>query len=590
MSLIRRVAPLFICAFLLSCPFAFAEKPQPLSALAQMPVREVTAFKDGHAFVMHEGRMPTDENGNVVMDYLPTPVLGTFWPYSADKDAKLGAVVASQHKVVVPHSALNVREFVEANPGAQVVVTELRNPGGQNASTVTYDAQIVGIPVRSSEELEKNAPPNSGEKLPEYGDCVLLKTALGVSTVPLSQIQYVTFKGNYESKMSREEFRNLLTLKLDWSKGSSAKTADVGMVYLQNGIRWIPEYKLNIDGSGNSRLKLEATLVNDLTDLKDVTVHLVVGVPNFAFKDSVDPISLQGTLAQVAERMPGSRFGLNLSNAIMSQSMNMQEEGRAEADASSPAVSGSEKNEDLFVFTVQHVTLRKGQRMVLPVYESDMKYRDVYTLSLPFSPPPEIVQHFNSGQQGEIEKLLRAPKFVHKVRLNNKSDYPLTTAPVLMSKNDKVLSQGMMTYTAIGATTDVAITTAVDLKIKKEDKETQRVPNAANWQGDQFGRVDLAGTIHTSNYGTEPADIEVIRYVLGKTGTADHDGKSQMVNVFEDYDFLPDASVQHPVWWSWYSWPNWWSRFNGVGKITWHQVLKPKESLDLGYTWSYFWR
>ena len=61
-----------------------AESPTPLKALVRMPVQEVTVFKDGHAFVLHAGKMPVDENGNVVMDYLPCPVIGTFWPYSAD--------------------------------------------------------------------------------------------------------------------------------------------------------------------------------------------------------------------------------------------------------------------------------------------------------------------------------------------------------------------------------------------------------------------------------------------------------------------------------------------------------------------------
>ena len=66
-----------------------ADAPTPFKSLAKMPVKEVTVFKDGHAFVLHEGKMPTDAAGNVVMDYLPAPVLGTFWPYSAEKSAKL---------------------------------------------------------------------------------------------------------------------------------------------------------------------------------------------------------------------------------------------------------------------------------------------------------------------------------------------------------------------------------------------------------------------------------------------------------------------------------------------------------------------
>ena len=66
-----------------------------------MPVKEVTVFKDGHALMLHEGRMPVEGSGDVLMDYLPAPALGTFWPYSADKDAKLSAVLAGQRKVLV---------------------------------------------------------------------------------------------------------------------------------------------------------------------------------------------------------------------------------------------------------------------------------------------------------------------------------------------------------------------------------------------------------------------------------------------------------------------------------------------------------
>ncbi len=591
LNLRRLVSPsvvFFVVLSLLNSPRALAEKAQPLSALAQMPVKEVTVFKDGHAFIFHQGKMQTDADGNVVMDYLPTPVLGTFWSYSADKDAKLTSIVASQHKVLVPRTAIHVQEFIRANPGAQVEVTELRNAGGNNANTITYDAQIIGVPVRSSEELEATSPPNTGEKLPEYGDCVLLKTAAGVATVPVGNIQYVAFKGNYDPKLSCEEFRNLLSLKLNWSK-TPAKAAEIGMVYLQNGIRWIPEYKVNIDGSGNARVSLQATLLNDVVDLKDVDCHLVVGVPTFSFKDQVDPISLQETLVAVAQHMRPTDY--QLSNAIMTQTANYRSAGGSFSEAAAqPSVSGTEKNEDLFVFTVKHVTLRKGQRMVIPVYEAELKYKDVYSLTLPFSPPPDIVQHFNQNQQSEVDRLLRAPKFMHKIRMTNKSEYPLTTAPALLMKNNKVLAQGMTTYTAIGGVSDLSLTTAVDLKVKKSDKEVLRTPNAVTWQGDQYGRVDLNGTISATNFGGTPAEIEVIRYVLGKTGKADHEGKSEMVNIFEDYDFLPEGGSFYPVWWHWYSWPNWWSRFNGVGKITWHQTLGAKETLDLNYSWSYFWR
>ena len=43
-----------------------AEPATPLAALVSLPVKEVTVFKDGHAFVVHGGSMPTDASGNVV--------------------------------------------------------------------------------------------------------------------------------------------------------------------------------------------------------------------------------------------------------------------------------------------------------------------------------------------------------------------------------------------------------------------------------------------------------------------------------------------------------------------------------------------
>jgi hypothetical protein len=48
--------------------------------------------------------------------------------------------------------------------------------------------------------------------------------------------------------------------------------------------------------------------------------------------------------------------------------------------------------------------------------------------------------------------------------------------------------------------------------------------------------------------------------------------------------------TQFPQWWSWYNWPSWWRHFNGVGKVTWTVKLEPGKSVDLKYTWHYYWR
>lgn len=570
---------------------AFGGKAAPLRALTRMPVKEITIFKDGHAFVLHEGRMPTDGSGSVVMDYLPTPVLGTFWPYSASADVKLTATVAGRRKVSVERTALSLRELLEANVGAEVLITE--KPAGEKVAVTTYPATILALPTRSGEELEATAPPNSGEKLPQAGSIILLKTAGGTRAVDISRIQDVTFKGKHKPRIAQEEFRNLLTLKLNWGKAKPAKAAEVGMFYLQKGVRWIPHYKVTIDGKGNARIRLQATLINELTDLSDVTAHLVVGVPTFAFEELVDPISLQQTFARLSQHFRrDSRGAYALRSAIMSQVAMAQrapERGRGAPPVSlGPEIGASERSEDLFIYTVEHITLKKGQRMVLPVAEFTLRYKDVYTLDVRYTPPPEVWRNFDSRQRAELARLVRAPVVQHKIRMTNKSKYPLTTAPALILRGERVLAQGLLKYTAIGGDTDLTITTAVDVNVKKTDKETKRTPNAVRWQGYDYGRIDLAGEIKLTNHRDHDIALEVTRHVLGNVDKAGQDGKIEMVNVFEDASFI--SGTGRPLWWSWHNWPYWWHHFNGVGRIRWELTLKAGKSAALSYTWHYYWR
>jgi len=60
------------------------------------------------------------------------------------------------------------------------------------------------------------------------------------------------------------------------------------------------------------------------------------------------------------------------------------------------------------------------------------------------------------------------------------------------------------------------------------------------------------------------------------------------INSFEDGRYM--AAGNSPSWWGWYSWPSWWHQLNGVGRITWKIDLAAGKSVDLGYTWHYFWR
>ena len=519
----------FICVALCTALLAVAARA---AEPAKLPVREVTVFKDGYAFVVREGNLPVSASGTATLDELPVPVLGTFWAYSADKGTTVRAVTAKRVDRQTVRDAISVRELLAANTGASVVVRE----GG--AAAQTYTAKVLSV---------------RGENL------VLLQTETGVRIVQLAAIAEVTLTGDPKLTVAGMETRPQLSLALGGA--TAGGTANLGVMYLQQGLRWIPGYKVVLDDkTSTAKVSLQATLVNDLTDMNDVTANLVVGVPKWDFAGEIDPIALQETAAKLSQYMDPS-IDNRFTNAIASQSRGVYNSADQSSETQAPTVTGSESKEDLFVFTVRSVNLKRGERMVLPVAEFSLSYTDVYKLELAPTPPRDWQQAYQSGNapqlSAELASLLSAPKVRHYLRFKNTSPFPLTTAPALLMSGDRVLSQGTMTYTAKGAQTDLPLSTASNISLTRTDKETGRVPNVKRWNSYSFEQVDLAGTITLTKYGAKPATLEVTRYVLGTVTQVSAGGTADTLDLFGGSDTIPG-------WWNSYNLPNELGRFNGL--------------------------
>lgn len=595
---------LLLCGAAALCAPEGTDPAGAAGRLAKMPVKEITVFKDGHAFVLHAGRMPVDAKGDVRLDYLPVPVLGTYWPYSADRNVRLRGVTASPRTVRVEKTALDLAQLLEANPGAAVLV---RETNGRR-----YPAQVVGVPKRSEEKpaarLGSTEPPEASYPYPPGvenapgSETVLLKTPEGVQALPLRRVEVVTFRGDFRRAVPVQEARNQLTLHLEWPAGAAPpRDANVGMVYLQKGVRWIPNYRVSIDGHGNAVVKLQATLLNQLVDLEKVTANLVIGVPSFLFKETPDPISLQEAFPELSRFFhPDSATGYAFSNAVMSQGGfgvggfgggglgggfgGRAARWRAERASAPENEVESEQNEDLYVFTLKGISLKKGESAVLPVAEYPMKYRDVYTLNVPLAPPKELQQNLTPEQALEMARLLRTPRAEHRIRLTNLGPHPLTTAPALVVNGDRVLAQSLMTYAPAGTDTDLKLTTAGNIQAKRSDTETQRTPNALIWQKETYGKSDLAGALSVENRGREPVDLEATRWVPGLVDHVDQGGIAERVSLLDgdDTEALPPGARG--------SWSGWWSALNGIARISWKVRLEPGKSTELRYAWHYFWR
>ncbi len=565
------IAQAFQVALLAGCSLPASSPPAqgPSPRTGDLAVREVSVFKDGHAFVLREGTPTPDAQGRIVLDRLPEPVLGTFWPYA--EGAELVSVTAARERVASEETALDLKQLLRANAGKEVALFDV---GGER-----IEGRLVGLTRREADEVERLEPSGGRPRLPVEGSLVLVATTTGTRALPIERVRDVEIQGELAARVRGEVLEERLTLRLEGANGPTR----VGVAYVQRGLRWIPAYRIELDGAGRAAVRLEATLVNDLIDLEDATVHLVIGAPRFEFAGQVDPIALREVAVELAAGVQaGDRFR-SLSNAMMTQAAlsYVQEDPAASA---APEVGGGESNEDLFVFSVRHVTLGRGERMVLPLWVGELPYRDVHVLEVPFAPPPEIRQQFAGHEATELERMLAAPKVIHTLRITNGSSAPLTTAPALVLSRGQVLAQGLVTYTPVGAATDVAINPAVDVRLEITEEQVGQIPDAMKWHGDSYARTDIAGSIVLTNSKREAIEVEVERRVLGLVDEAGQEGVAQQDGLSElAWDDLPG-------WWAWYSWPWWWYRWNGLGRFTWSAHLEPGQELELAAKWHYFWR
>lgn len=544
---------LLVC---LSLPFTLSA--QAVSETARMPVRELTAFKDGHAFVLRDAPLDLAGGSEVALDELPRPVLGTFWPFVTGGDARLRSARAGVQDVSVTRAAVTLLELARANVG-KTVELELRD----------------GDPLRG--ELEA-IPRHAG-----VGDVLVVKRGDRVQAVGVDRVRGLTVEGEAASTIEVQEQRPRIVLDV----AGGGEGARVGVVYVEKGFRWIPSYRVDLGDDGEASVRLQATMVNDLVDLEGATVNLVVGVPKFAFADMVDPIALQQQAAQVAQaasRAQQQRFSNFLSNSIQTQVAGFNLRGGAGETEQGPEVGEGESTEDLFVFPVENVTLAKGERLVVPVAEFRVPYRDAYRLDVPMAPPMQYQQRLNDQRVLELARELAAPKVAHVLRLTNTTSGPFTTAPALVLTGGRVLAQGHMKYTPRGAAADLEINAAVDVGVDVEEHEAGR-DEGVELRDDRYARIQLEGTVSLQNGKAEPVEVEVVRRVMGRIDEVGQDGESLQLDLLRAW-----ADTPRPKWWGWWSWPWWWYQHNGFGECRWSVQLEPGERVALTARWHYYWR
>jgi len=481
------------------CAGADAPAPKPLA----FQTKRVVVFKDGHSLFVKEAPVAADADRIAFTDKVPdSAILGAFWA-TTSKGHILSMVAGKTEKNVEkkrPGTCLTILELVKANVGRRVTIER------QNANTVTGTLKMVleeaeredepapALPVsaRSSMAIAnyfQQSRPRSTSR-PAGKGLFVVATGKEQTVLSTDDVRLLTVEG-LVTAMDRKTFgkETVKRLAFQLDKDAAAKGTALSLMHFGPGVRWIPTYRLDIADGKTARINLQGELLNEAEDVVGASVSLVVGVPNFRFKDVISPLSLERTLRNALRQAAPQLMGQHvyMSNYLSNANVDRRETGRRAPDPGPgdirlPAELVAAGTQDLYVYSLPNLTLLKGQRACLPIFAADVPYRHLYTWDVKVQRSPGA-----AGSKSPASPIKLAKNDVwHQVELANTTDKPWTTGSALVMDGAMPLSQDLLTYTPSGGKVLVPVTVAVDVRGTYAEKEVGRDANALRFDSNTY--------------------------------------------------------------------------------------------------------
>lgn len=537
---------------------------EPVASPLKAEIKEVAAFKDGHAFVLAEATVPPRSGWHVTLD-VPEAILGTLWTVSGSPKARVEEVRAGWEVVSEKKPCMTLQETIEAALAQDVVLT-LSDAGPQPRS---LEGTVAALPKVESAISLRDAPAEALQ-----GETVHVRTPAGIEVVRKAAIVAIRFKKEVPLEKPVRVARRRILVRVAVAPDAGADPVPIRFIYVQKGLRWIPEYRVELLPEKKVRIALQGTVVNDLADLRGVRASLVVGIPNFMLKDSLSPMALRHAAAGLAQYFHAdNRMGNDLSNAVMTQLARFDERrAPPAADPSIELLAKTTSADEYFLYSRPDLTLRKGDRASLPLFEGTFAYQDSYQLKIGPLPPRFVA----GDRHEEIQHALRSPKVVHGLRIRNDSPVPWTTGPAMLVRDGRALSQDLVRFTPAGAETILPVAEMADVLVRTRDVEESRTSNI-RIDGELHTQVFLRGTVTLSNPRKEALAVEVERTFYGKAEKLHQGGAS------EAFDFADLPAFRG-------SWPHWWRSVNGMFTATWRAGVEPGKTAEVVCEWSYYRR
>jgi hypothetical protein len=380
-------------------------------------------------------------------------------------------------------------------------------------------------------------------------------------------------------KQGRTETERRLVLEFDPEVKVPGGQVEVDLYYFCPGIRWIPTYRIALSEEGTAALVMQAELLNEAEDLLGVPVDLVVGVPNFRFREVVSPLSLEPTLQNPLRQAAPEIMGQSTSNVLFTQ--RAREVRPREAEPGAPAPGGApavppelaaEGVQDLFVYHVPKLELRAGERAALPILAAQVPFRHLYTWDVQLTRSAGEALPDTGARRSPLR--LSQNDVWHQIELTNNTAVPWTTGAAMTVQGYLPIGQELLTYTPIGGKCQVPLTVAVDVRGSYEEAELNRKPNAATYHGDTYALITKKGTLRVTNYQKKPITLYLTCQLGGNASEASDGGQITLT----DYQNADWQNVHaHPA-------------LTGHSTLRWDLQVEPGKTREVTCQYAYYIR
>jgi len=517
-----RILVLSICMISAMAAFAGEAADTDLKPVA------VAVFKNGLAFVVRDGSVKV-VGGEAKIPFVPMATLGSLWVAPKDSGASLEELVAYRYSEQSQAPAATIAQILAANPGKVVTVSYAEKQ---------YTGEIVGLKNGEEKAVEPAAEestvsPTRVQAPPEF---LLLKANGKMVALPVSGLGAVELPADTNVRVEDTIWKSGLRMKVKGS-GDHAKLT---MAYLEKGIGWTPSYLVTLKDDKSAELTLQSVVTNDVEDIKDAEMFFVVGVPNFAYSNMPSPMALTQTLQALTDM---ERNGLaarrdQFSNALQGQFLGGAGGGYGPGSPASGELTADFSNgvselsgapeEDLFLYSHAGTTLGRGERATYNVFSAPVEIEHIYEWDIADTSRVDAfgnVQNVNGNQNPSDQDNLN--RIWHSLRMKNATKFPWTSAPTLVISGTKPIAQDTLPYTPKGASSNLKLTIATDVRSSQQELEVERKSNVPVRPNYRYDLVTVEGTLKLENYKTKDVHLLIRKSLRGEVLSSTDDGKAE---------------------------------------------------------------